>query len=399
MRSRGFLFGLGGGIVGTILVFVVLFALGFANISTTPVESSTTSSSIVVSGHSTSTPAGDTLSPEQIYERAAPGVVMIISSFPTSGFGTPFGGEQQGLGSGFVISADGYVLTNAHVVEEDGVRAKSIDVVFKESGTETTRMTGELVGVDLRFDVALVKVDPGKTTLTALPLGDSDAVRVGEPVVAIGNPLGYSFSLSAGVVSATDRPLQSPAGADVVIPNGIQTDAAINQGNSGGPLLNAYGEVIGLNEQIASPSGTGNVGLGFAVPINLAARSFEQLRESGQVSYAWLGIQGQTITADVARAFALPVDRGVLIATSVTGGPAAKAGLRGGSREEVVQEQQFTLGGDIITTIDETRISGMEDLISEIDKHEPGDQVTIKYIRDGKRREVRVTLEERPSDM
>lgn len=396
MRSRGFLFGLGGGIVGTVLVLVVLFALGLADISTTPEEIPATPTPT----HYTPAPPPQGLTPEQIYDRAAPGVVMIISSFSASSFGYPFGGgERQGLGSGFVVDQDGYIVTNAHVVEEDGTRAKRIDVVFKGADSETTRVEAELVGVDLRFDVALVKVDPRKVSLTALLLGDSDTVRVGEPVVAIGNPLGYNFSLSAGVVSAIDRPLQSPAGPDVVIPNGIQTDAAINQGNSGGPLLNARGEVIGINEQIASPSGAGSVGLGFAVPVNLAVRSFQQLKESGKVTYAWLGVQGQTITPDIARTFDLPVDRGVLIAAAISGGPAAKAGLRGGSRQEVVQDQQYVLGGDIITTIDGTKILNMEDLIAEIDKHKPGERITIKYLRHDERQQVTVTLEERPSTM
>jgi S1-C subfamily serine protease len=220
---------------------------------------------------------------------------------------------------------------------------------------------------------------------------------VGEPVVAIGNPLGYDFSLTSGIVSAVDRNLQSPV-QGAIIPNGIQTDAAINQGNSGGPLLNANGEVIGINEQIASQSG-GNQGLGFAVPINTAIRSFEQIKEFGEVQYAWMGIQGQTITSDIAQAFDLPVENGVLIAEVVDGGPAQKAGLRGGTEQATIQDQTYIIGGDIITEIDGKRVPSMEDLIATIDEHDPGDTVDVTYVRGGKSRTTELTLEERPENL
>ena len=396
MRSRQFLLGLAGGLAGTVLVVVLLFALGFLDVKRETVIERVTASTPATF---TSPGSGNGLTPAEIYQREATGVVMVISTFSGTDFGFPFGGsgESQGLGSGFVISEDGYVLTNAHVVEEQGQRATSIDVVFKGSGTDTKRLTAKLVGVDASADVALLKVDPSRVELNPLPLGDSDGVQVGSPVVAIGNPLGYDFSLSAGVVSATGRNLEAPNNA--TIPNGIQTDAAINQGNSGGPLIDANGNVVGINEQIASPSGSGNVGLGFAVPINLAKRSVEQLRKYGQVKYAWLGIQGQTITPDIAHAFKLPVERGILIADVVSGSPAARAGLKGGSRTEVVQGQSFVLGGDVIVKLAGTSVASMEQLIAVLDAKQPGDKVTLDVLSDGKQREVEVTLGERPANM
>jgi S1-C subfamily serine protease len=245
----------------------------------------------------------------------------------------------------------------------------------------------------------VLKVDPDdvKGGFTALPLGDSEQVVVGEPVVAIGNPLGYDFSVTSGIVSAVDRNLQSPV-QGLIIPNGIQTDAAINQGNSGGPLLNGQGEVIGINEQIASQSG-GNQGLGFAVPINTAVRSFEQIKKFGEVQYAWMGIVGQTISPDIAQAFDLPVDSGVLIAEVIDGGPAQDAGLRGGSEQATVQDQTYIVGGDIITKIDGESVTSMEDLIAIVDQHEPGDKIDVTYVRDGKTKTVALTLEERPENL
>jgi S1-C subfamily serine protease len=328
---------------------------------------------------------------------------MVISTFSggSSDFGFPFDQPQaqQALGSGFVVSDDGYILTNAHVVEDQGTKATDVKVVFKGEGSTSVRVDAKLVGTDPDSDVAVLKVDPDAVEggLTALPLGDSEEVTVGEPVVAIGNPLGYDFSLTSGIVSAVDRNLQSPV-EGVIIPNGIQTDAAINQGNSGGPLIDEDGEVIGINEQIASQSG-GNQGLGFAVPINAAVRSFDQLKQYGEVRYAWMGIQGQTVSPDMAQAFDLPVERGVLLAQVIDSGPADKAGLHGGTREATVQDQTYVVGGDIVTKIDGEVVPSMEDLIAVIDEYSPGDKVKVTYVRDGKTKTADVTLEQRPENM
>ena len=187
-----------------------------------------------------------------------------------------------------------------------------------------------------------------------LALGDSGAVQPGEAVVAIGNPLGFDFSVTSGIVSAVHRNLQSPNGS--VIPNGIQTDAAINSGNSGGPLFDSSGNVIGINEQIASESG-GNQGLGFAVPINTAKKVMEQLKTTGKATYAYLGVQGQTLTADVATALGVKADKGVLVATVSSGSPAEKAGIKGGTRQTVVQNQTYVLGGDVIQAVDGVEVA------------------------------------------
>jgi putative serine protease PepD len=389
------------GIAVTALVLVALVVVGALPVKTeTKTVVKTTAAAPATSTVSmSSTSTG--LTPAQIYQQYSAGVVEVLATFTGVQSTNPFeqsSGTAQALGSGFVVSTDGHILTNAHVVEENGARASSVTVVFKTAdGSETTRVPATIVGVDETSDVALLKVDPAKApTLEPLPLGDSAAVQVGEPVVAIGNPLGYDFSVTAGIVSATNRNLESPNGS--VIPDGIQTDAAINSGNSGGPLINASGQVIGINEQIASKSG-GNDGLGFAVPINTAKNVLEQLKTSGEMTYAWLGIQGQSVTADVASTLGLEVDSGVLIATVTDGSPAATAGLKGGSQQAQLQGQTYVSGGDVITAIDGEKVAGMEDLIAIINQHKPGDTVSLTVITGDSTEDVQVTLTARPASM
>ena len=242
----------------------------------------------------------------------------------------------------------------------------------------------------------LSRSTPAAWHLKVLPLGDSSAVAVGEPVVAIGNPLGYDFSITSGIVSATGRTLQAPNG--MRIPDGIQTDAAINQGNSGGPLIDGSGKVIGINEQIASQGG-GNDGLGFAVPINTAVRVMDQLRKSGKVEYAWLGVAGQTLTSDVAAMFKLPASSGALVEQVTANGPAAKAGIKGGTRTVTVQGQQYTIGGDIITAADGKAITSFDGLIAFLGTKKPGDKITLTVQRGAKSLQVPVTLAPRPSNL
>lgn len=256
------------GFAGAALLLGGAYATGIVGSDTTVVET--------VKG----VPAAFTtsgLTPQQIYEEHVDSVVEIRATFP--GYYDMWGqysGDQQALGTGFVVSDDGSILTNAHVVSANGQVASAVTVIFKGDGAEGIQVEGTIVGADDSTDVALVMIDPSQVPdLQAIPLGDSSAVSVGEEVVAIGNPLGLDFSLSSGVVSATDRELQSPNGATIT--GGIQTDAAINSGNSGGPLINASGEVIGINEQIASQGG-GNEGIGFAVPINTAVSVTEQMK-------------------------------------------------------------------------------------------------------------------------
>jgi S1-C subfamily serine protease len=396
LRSRIGLF-LGG--VGTALLILLILVIA----GVLPVKSEKTTV-IVRQTANTSTTAlrSAALTAQQIYQRDARGVVEIEATFTSDSsqgaFPFPFSiGPQteQALGSGFVVSREGYILTNAHVVSSNGQTVKTVRVVFKGLGSQTKQVSGTVVGADNTSDVALIKVDPSKLgPLDVIPLGNSAGVQPGEPVVAIGNPLGYDFSITAGIVSATNRDLQSPNGA--TISNGIQTDAAINEGNSGGPLIDSSGHVIGINEQIATQSG-GNEGLGFAVPIDSAVGVMGQLKKSGSVTYAWLGISGETLTADVAQALGIKTTQGVLVTQVRAGTPAAKAGLKGGTAQLSLQGQTYQVGGDIITAINNTKLSGMEQLTTIIAAHKPGDVVSLTIVRDSQTKSIKVTLAARPA--
>jgi S1-C subfamily serine protease len=281
------------GFLGAALLLGVGYATGI-------VGGSTTTQTIVKGQPASYTTSA--LDAQQIYKDNINSVVEIVSTFPgTTDMWGQSTGAQQGIGTGFVVSKDGEIMTNAHVVVDNGTTASNVVVVFKSaSDSKGTQIPATIVGADESTDVALLKIDPSKApvALTPVNLGDSGKVAVGESVVAIGNPLGLDFSLSTGVVSATDRELQSPNGATIT--GGIQTDAAINPGNSGGPLFNASGEVIGINEQIDSQSG-GNEGIGFAVPIDTAVKVMQQMQngsyapqaqdqtqsQSGSGTYAW----------------------------------------------------------------------------------------------------------------
>jgi S1-C subfamily serine protease len=384
MKLKGFLAGLAGGAVAAAAVVLLLvFVFDIGQVNKTVVQATPETPTV----YSTPSTTGG-LTPDQIYQSLSGGVVMVLSEF--SGSGT------QALGTGFVVDKAGYILTNAHVVDESGQQANTVTVVFNKGGSETQRVAGQLVGVDVGSDVAVIKVDPGKVDLKPLPLGDSDKVIVGESVVAIGNPLGYDFSITSGIVSATGRSLQAPNGQ--TIPNGIQTDAAINQGNSGGPLIDTSGKVIGINEQIAS-SGGGNDGLGFAVPINTAIRSLEQLKSNGKVQYAWMGVGLTTLTSDIASMFNMKTQGGALVEQVSPGSPAAKAGIQGGDKTVTVQGQQFTTGGDVIVKADNTEIKTADDLIAFLGTKKPGDTITVTIERDGKTQDLQITLVERPSNL
>ena len=284
------------GFVGAALLLGVAYATGVVGGSTT--------TQTVVKGEPASFKTSG-LTPQQVYEQNVGSVVEIVSTFPgTTDMWGQSSGEQQGIGTGFVVSKDGEIMTNAHVVSESGVTATTVTVVFKGSGSNGTQIPATIVGSDESTDVALIKIDPSQapTELVPVKLGDSSKVAVGEEVVAIGNPLGLDFSLSSGVVSATDRELQSPNGATIT--GGIQTDAAINPGNSGGPLFNADGEVIGINEQIDSQSG-GNEGIGFAVPINTAVSVMQQMQDGSFAPQT----QDQTQSQDNSGGYAYPQDQ------------------------------------------------------------------------------------------
>jgi S1-C subfamily serine protease len=389
------------GIAVTALALVALMAFGVLPVGqkTTVVEQSQSAGTAGTTGTTeiSNTISSDALTPAQIYQKDSAGVVEVVSTLDTTTQGVfgPVSGQSQALGSGFVVSDQGYILTNAHVVSSSGQAASAVSVVFKGKGSQTTRLAAKIVGIDETSDVAVLKVDPAKApTLDPLTLGNSAAAQVGEPVVAIGNPLGFDFSLTSGIVSATDRNLQSPNGA--TISNGIQTDAAINEGNSGGPLIDSSGKVIGINEQIASQSG-GNQGLGFAVPIDTAAAVMSQLEKNGKVAYAWLGVSGQTVSPDVAKALGLKVGDGVLVASVQSGSPAAKAGIRGGQRQITLQDQVYVTGGDVITRIDGQAVTSNEQLSTLITSHKPGDQVTVTVARGPSTTTLKVTLGTRPT--
>jgi S1-C subfamily serine protease len=335
------------------------------------------------------------LTPRDIYKRDAPGVVFVraevVQRTQQSPFDFGFPQEQQGeaTGSGFVIDKDGTILTNAHVV----AGATKVTVQFADKQV----LEADVLGRDTSTDLAVLKVSTKDHKVTPLQLGTSRTVQVGDPTIAIGNPFGLERTLTTGVVSATKRTIQAPDGFQ--IDGVIQTDAAINPGNSGGPLLDAAGRVIGINSQIATGgSGGGNVGIGFAVPIDTAKRILPQLKRSGTVDRGYLGLDTVTIDRSLA-ALNLPVDQGALVQSVAPGGPAAKAGLRGGSVAAQIGGQEVRLGGDIITAVDGRRIRTSDDLASAIGNKKKGDKVKVGLVRDGHDETITVTLAQRPAQV
>jgi len=337
---------------------------------------------------------GNGFDPAAVYAASSPGVVTVYALFSTH----PNGGASQG--SGFVVSPQGYVLTNSHVItnaggDTAGSDARAAQQVFVEF-QDGERVPAEVVGFDLFDDVGVLRVEPGRHRLVPLPLGDSASVVVGEPVAAIGSPFGAENSLAVGVVSATERSI-SALTSDYRLVDAIQTDAPINRGNSGGPLLDARGRVIGINAQIRSSSGNAE-GVGFAVPINSAKRSLEQLIETGRVAYAYVGISTDNLTPALARRLGYPVSHGAII-VDVTGAPARAAGLRGGDESMVLNGEEVTVGGDVVVAIAGRPVRSGDDLVRIVTYVlRPGERVTFTIVRDGRRLRVPVTLGERPLD-
>jgi S1-C subfamily serine protease len=327
----------------------------------------------------------------QIYERDGQGVGFITAEGVQSDSGglEPFGGQGGGTatGSGFVIDTEGHMVTNNHVVEG----ADSVTVTFGDSDT----FDAEIVGTDPSTDLALLDLDAPADALTPLTVGDSDKARVGDPVVAIGNPFGLESTVTTGIVSALQREIQSTT--EYAISDVIQTDASINPGNSGGPLINERGEVIGVNSQIATGgSGNGSVGIGFAVPSNTVTEVVEQLKESGEVRHAFLGISGVGLDASLIDALSLDVEGGVLIQEVTPGGPADEAGLAAGDTPVSVGGVRVLSGGDVIVAVDGEPTPSMEDVISRVNDAEVGDTMALEVLRDGQTRTVEVTLGDRP---
>ncbi|HEY6961154.1 MAG TPA: trypsin-like peptidase domain-containing protein [Gaiellaceae bacterium] len=339
---------------------------------------------------------GNGFQPAQIYRTRSAGVVTIISYYDAANLPD----ARAGQGSGFVVSNDGTILTNAHVVTtagETGVaRAEPARTVYVQFA-DGDRVLGRIVGYDLFDDVAVVRVDPKQHALDPVPLGSSARVVVGEPVAAIGSPFGNTDSLSVGVVSATRRSIPSlTTRYDLV--DAIQTDAPINHGNSGGPLFDAQGRVIGINAQIrSSGSGSGFEGVGFAVPIDSARRSLEQIEATGTVRYAYVGIKTEDLTPSIAKHFGYAADRGALIDSVVPGSGAARAGLRAGTRTEAYEGLGVRVGGDAIVAIDGIPVQNAEDVVRIVaSRLLPGESARFTVVRGRARRTVSVTLGERP---
>jgi S1-C subfamily serine protease len=334
--------------------------------------------------------SGKALTVNEIYKRDAPGVAYIkadIVQQTQSVFGLPQQQQSTATGSGFLIDDEGHILTNAHVVEG----AKDVEVQLGNGDTQSA----EIVGTDPSTDIALLKVD-NTDGVDPLPLGESDSVQVGDPVVAIGNPFGLDRTVTSGIVSALQRQIQAPNGFS--IDDVIQTDAPINPGNSGGPLIDGDGKVIGINSQIESQSG-GNEGVGFAVPIKTAIDVVNQLENGGEVQHAYLGISGGSVTPEIAQALNLPVEQGVLVEQVLQNGPADDAGIKGPTGQATIGGQTIPIGGDIITKIDGKTVTGMDDVISAVNDHNPGDEVTLTVWSDGHQKDVTVRLGDRPSNV
>jgi S1-C subfamily serine protease len=337
--------------------------------------------------------------PAQIYKDVAPGVVTVTSVFEGGGSDL-LGGGGAGQGSGFVVDKEGSIVTNAHVVTSGGNlngggNPREAKQVFVQFG-DRNRVAADIVGFDADADLALIRVDPEGLDLDPVPLSDRSSFAVGEPVAAIGSPFGEDQSLSVGVISATDRTVEGLT--NFGIDNAIQTDASINPGNSGGPLLDAKGQVIGINEQIASSSGS-NSGVGFAIPVTSIRFSLDQLKDGGEVDYAYLGVTSESLYPQLAEHLEIDSENGALITDVVDESPADDAGLKGSDGQTSFQLQQVKTGGDVVVAVDGTPVLQNNDLSELIARHKPGDEVTLGVIRDGERDEVEVTLGARPADV
>jgi S1-C subfamily serine protease len=328
---------------------------------------------------------GDEVVNVRVYSQAAPAVANILTrTLEYDVFMEPV--PVEGAGSGFVIDPRGYVLTNFHVVQN----AQTISVTLGDR----SHYDAKFIGADERNDIALVKIDPKGKKLPVLTMGDSDSLQVGQRVLAIGNPFGFQSTLTTGVVSALGRTVQT--GETTVIDGAIQTDAAINQGNSGGPLLNTHGEVIGIDSAIYTPSGT-TAGIGFAIPISTARQIAEDLITEGRVRRASMGVSARVLTPAMAEALRLPVNEGLLLERVNPGGPAERAGLKGGDRQAILGMSRIVIGGDVVISIDGRPINGQMDLNLALNRKRPGDTVKVEYYRGGKKMQAEVKLSDATS--
>jgi S1-C subfamily serine protease len=336
---------------------------------------------------------GKGMSINEIYRASAPAVVHIETTTrvqqPSDFFGNPFGTTQtqRALGSGFVIDKAGHIVTNYHVVRG----ANTIQVSFSNN----EHFKAKLIGVDPSTDSAVLQVHVKSRALKSLPLGNSESVRVGDQVIAIGNPFGLDRSVTAGIVSAVQRRIEAPN--QLSISHVIQTDAALNHGNSGGPLLNAQGQVIGINAQIETGGQSqGNVGIGFAIPINTVKDVAAELIKHGKVEHPFLGIEGKTLQPNIARLFHLPVTSGVLVASVRPGGGAARAGVKAPTSQVTVEGESWPAGGDVIVSVDGQAVPSVERLVDLIAAKKPGDKIDLVVVRGNSRTHLDVKLGRQP---
>ncbi len=319
----------------------------------------------------------------RIYRQASPAVANILTKATEYDFFmTPV--PVEGAGSGFVIDPRGYILTNFHVV----AGAQSIDVVLGDR----SKYPAKFIGADQRNDVALIKIDPKGKQLTSLSLGDSSKLQVGQKVLAIGDPFGFQSTLTTGVVSALGRTVQTSE--TTLIDEAIQTDASINRGNSGGPLINTHGEVIGINSAIYTPTGT-TAGIGFAIPINTAKLIASDLMTEGHVRRAYLGVQTIPVGGWLAEALDLPVQEGLLVEQATKGSPAAASGIHGGDRSAQAGMRRISIGGDVIVAVDGQKVGNQFDMNVILNRKRPGDSITVTVYRGAKKIDIPVKLGER----
>src|SRR3954447_12259342 len=400
MRSTLALVSLVSAVVGGVVVLALGAAFGLLGHKTTKTvvvaPKAATAAPSTAAVRTAPKPLPATFDAARLYRERAPGVVTIFS------FGSdPSADAAQG--SGFVVSGNGTILTDAHVITNAGTNgpgervspAASVYVEF----TDHDRVPAKIVGWDVFDDVGVLKVDPKDHPLAPVPLGSSAAVAVGEPVAAIGAPLGNENSLAVGVVSAVGRSIESLT-SRYQLSDEIQTDAAITHGNSGGPLFDARGRVIGINAQIRSQSGAGNdAGVGFAVPIDSAKRSIKELDAGGRVHYAYVGITTEDVTPSLAQHLKLGAQHGALVDSASPGGPADRAGIRGGDTTVRFQGESVVTGGDIVTAIDGLPVANADDLVRIVSgRLHPGQIATFEIVRGKSHKTVPVKLVERPSN-
>lgn len=321
-----------------------------------------------------------------IYQKASASVVNVTSTVITRDFFlNPI--PREGSGSGSIIDSQGHIVTNNHVIRD----AQKLEVTLSDG----SKWPAQLVGTDPDNDLAVIRISVPPEKLKPLPLGDSQKLQVGQKVLAIGNPFGLGLTLTTGIISSLGRNIRSEVGT--MIEELIQTDASINPGNSGGPLLNSDGEMVGINTAIISPTGV-SVGIGFAIPVNTAKRIIPQLVTKGYVSYPYAGATVQPLFPELAKALKLKVERGAMVVEVTPGSPADKGGLKGGNRQVQVGNVQLVVGGDVVVQIEKFEVKDADGLIKHIRERKPGDVVTLKIVREGQFKEVKITLQERPRD-